>query len=240
MKKIIYIFTIALIIITGNNIYSQEAGEALITGVNGAMYIPAGSLSTRFKPAAGASIEIGKEVSEDWTWTGKIEYFKYDRLNSDKLFVTRSVKVDYFDKRFQIPLPKLKMSLEVTGLTANAAYNLYSNNFIRTDLEFGFGVYRWFNKRGEYRDSLYADTSGTGGLKLAQVANVSESNQEDWSGGLNLGFGVNVNIYKPVSFYASANYKVIIGELWPALALDLENVSSMQMFELRVGLRARF
>jgi hypothetical protein len=39
---------------------------------------------------------------------------------------------------------------------------------------------------------------------------------------------------------AGARYKLIIGELWPTVALDLESVSTFQMLDLRAGLSIDF
>lgn len=232
MKKLLYIFTLIIVFGTVQEIFSQN--EHYITGANGAMYIPLGTLADRYNSSVGGSVYFGKEVSEDWSWVGKFEYFKFDKLNGDKLFVSKYVKVK--GAEFLLPpLNNLAMNFETFGLSANAGYKVYSNDFLRADLELGFGVYRWYNKRGEFNASI--DTSGTG--KLYNL-NVPENNEEDWSAGLNGGIGVDVKIYNPISFYASAHYKIIIGELWPALALDLENVSSFQMFEIKVGVRAKF
>jgi hypothetical protein len=239
MKKLLYtIFLISLTVLP-NTLFAQDEG-AFVAGANGEMYIPIGTLSQRYKNTYGGSVYFGREVSEDWTWVGKIEYFKYDKMNTDNAFVTRSVKVEGVDTKLTYPLPKLKMDLEVIGLSANASYNFINEGILRTDLELGFGVYRWIHHRGAYYDSLYADTAGSGSPVVIDRIKVPSKTESDWNGGLTLGIGVDVAFYKPLSFYASANYKIIIGELWPALALNLENVSSLQMVEVKVGLRARF
>jgi|GEM_PF-629062 hypothetical protein len=239
MKKILYIITLVIALLPVKNIFSQDDEEYIIAGANGALYIPSGTLHDRFKSTVGESFYLGKSVGDGWSWVGKFEYFKYDKLNEDKLHITRNVTVNDVDTRFEIPLPKLKMSLQVVGLSANAGYEIFNNGTLKTDLEFGFGIYRWFNKRGAYYDSLSVDT-GKGNLALAQVLEVPEKNQVDWSGGLNFGVGVSVKVYKPIWFYASVNYKLVIGELWPALDLDLENVSTFQMYEIKAGFRAQF
>jgi hypothetical protein len=41
----------------------------------------------------------------------------------------------------------------------------------------------------------------------------------------------------PVTVWAGARFKLIAGELWPSLDLDLENVSAFQMIDVRLGLR---
>ena len=66
------------------------------------------------------------------------------------------------------------------------------------------------------------------------------SRQEDWSGTLNLGLDAAVKLVDPVWLVAGVDYKLIVGELWQTLDLDLENVAGMQFVSFRVGLRAEF
>ncbi len=233
MKKLLYFYVLAaLFFISAIEIPAQE--EAYIAGASGAMYIPLGTMADRYKSTFGGSFYFGKEVSESWSWVGKFEYFKFSKLNEDNLFKPKYVMIKGAEILLP-PLNNLKMDFEAFGLTAVAAYKFINSYLIQADLELGFGVYRWYNKRSEFNASI--DTSGTG--KTYNLS-VPANDEEDWSAGLNLGAGFIMPIYKPVSFYASANYKMIVGELWPALALDLENVSSFQIIEIKAGLRARF
>lgn len=233
MKKLFKICTLAaLLVISSKGIFAQE--EAFIAGAGASMYIPIGTLADRYQSTVGGNVYFGREVSESWSWVGKFEYFKFTKLNGDNLYKSKHVMVKGADLLLP-PLNDLKMDFEAFGLSANAGYKVFANNFMQADLEFGFGIYRWYNKRSEYNAKI--DTSGTG---KTYNLNVPANDEDDWSAGLNLGLGIDVQVYKPVSFYAAANYKMIVGELWPALALDLENVSSLQMIELKVGLRARF
>jgi hypothetical protein len=233
MKKQFYFYTLAaLLLISAKGIFAQD--EAFIAGASGAMYVPIGTLADRYKTTVGGSFYFGREVSESWSWVGKFEYFKFNKLNGDNLYKQKYVMIKGAEILLP-PLNDLKMDFECFGLSANAGYKVFANDLIQTDLELGFGVYRWYNKRSEFNAKI--DTSGTG---KTYNLNVPANDEEDWSAGLNLGLGVSVQVYKPVSLYVSANYKMIIGELWPALALDLENVSSLQIIELKAGVRARF
>jgi len=235
MKKLLYIFTLVITLVSVKETFSQDSYMA---GANANYYIPLGTLSDRYKPAMGESFYFGKDVSENWTWVGKLEYCKFDDMNMDKLVITRRLTTN--GPQYKIPLSKINISLEEVGLTANASYHMLSTDIMKADIELGFGIYRWKHTRADYKDSVYVDTTGKGDLALEEYLNVPGRTEEDWSGGLNVGFSVDVNVYKWASVYASASYKMIIGELWPALSLDLENVSGMQMIELRAGIRARF
>ena len=111
---------------------------------------------------------------------------------------------------------------------------------LETNVHVGFGFYNWENSRGKYNDSLFVRSVVSGNLiKVADLA-VPENRQTDWSGTLNLGCELNVKMINPVWLTLGADYKLIIGELWPSLDLDLENVSGMQFVSFRGGVRINF
>ncbi len=236
-NKFISLLLITIILIAFKNAYSQSKW---IAGFDASYFIPTQELANRFKPAAGGSFFLGKETGGNWTWTGKIEYLKFDKVNKDKLFITRPIDVGNGMKNFDLPIPNLKMELEITGASANAFYTFFQNNFINANAEFGFGIYRWHSYRSSYYDSLYIDTSGTGNLMLAEVLAVPENTQDDWSGGFNIGLDVNAKIFGPLWLNIGGAYKAVIGELWAALALDKENVSTFQIIQLKAGFFVKF
>lgn len=217
-----------------------SAQDKFIAGISGSLIIPSGSLSQRFEPALGGAIYFGKEVSSQWTWTGNIEYFKLDKENRDKLFIKRKIEVGGEEKEFNAALPNLELELEAAGISANAEYKFLSLSLLDARFSFGFGVYRWYNFRSAYRDSVFSDTTGNGDLKLLEVLNVVSDSQVDWSGGFNAGLDLNFLLLDPFIINLSGRYKAILGELFPALSLDLENVSTFQMFEIKAGFRFRF
>ncbi len=218
---------------------STNAQNHYVFGANGSYYIPFGSLADRFKPATGGSFYFGKETSEVWTWLGRAEYFKFDKKNTDKLFLKRKLKVNGIESDYEIPLPDLKLSLEVAGVSAAAEFKILETNYLNVKGTFGFGITRWLYTRSAYYDSLYIDTTGAGDMKLAQVLNVPANSQVDWSGAFDFGVDLNVKVYDPIWINAGARYKVIVGEIWPALDLDFENISTFQMFDIRAGVRIK-
>jgi hypothetical protein len=234
MKKLL---TIVFIVLLNTIAFSQNK---FVVGVEGNYYSPLGTLSSWFEPTSGGSIEFGQDVSEAWTWTGKFQYYKFNKGNKDEFFLNSVVEVGDEKQTFKIPLPDLEVELEIFGLSANANYHFIQNDYVYSDMQFGFGIYRWFSTRGEYYDSLYVDTTAAGGRKLAEVLEVPQIKQKDWSGGFDFGLEVGTHIFKPVSFYAGANYKVVIGEIWQALAINMENISSFQMLNIRLGVRYKF
>lgn len=234
MKKL---FTFLSIIIIASSIYSQNE---FLVGASANYNIPVGMLANRMEPAPGFLIYFGKQTSQDWTWIGKIEYFKLSDVNKDKM--KKFVKSDVLGpiKTFEFPLPNLKMDLTVAGFTAESKYNFLNTELFDANINLGFGFYYWEHFRSDYKDSLFVDTAGAGNRVLIEVLNVPTLKQKDWSGGVNFGLDFIFYFFEPLSFNVSANYKIIIAELWPTLALNLENVSGLQFVDLRAGIRFDF
>jgi hypothetical protein len=232
MKKILL-----FILFISNLAFAQN--EFFIVGGGGGLYSPFGSLSDRFNSTIGFELQAGKRISEKWTWIGKLEYLKFDDVNNETLVLRKEVEVNGSPTSFDIPLGNVDMELEIIGLTANAGYSIFSNEIIDAKFNFGFGLFRWISKRSNYSDSLFVDTSGTGGLKLADVLNVPAVSQTDWSGGFNIGLDASVKVFEPVWIYVSADYKAVISELYPTLNLNLENVSTFQMLNGKIGVRLK-
>ncbi|HPN37077.1 MAG TPA: hypothetical protein PL041_01650 [Melioribacteraceae bacterium] len=240
MKKTI----ITIIILLTGIINAQKLN--FVAGLDGNYYLPLGTLGERFNPTAGIAISFGKEVSKDWTWVGKLEYFKFDKLNEDKLKLNKKIAVGSNTESFNIPLNDLSMSLEIVGLSANAFYNALDFGDFKTDITFGFGVYRWYSPRETYTlyfeqttKSFYRDTVGVNG-SFNKVLDVPSISQSDWSGGFNLGLHFNYEVINNFNIYAGCEYKVILGELWQALALNLENIAGFQMVNIKAGLKYQF
>jgi hypothetical protein len=136
-------------------------------------------------------------------------------------------------------LNQLKFELEIIGLSANANYKVFDTGFFQTDFKFGFGIYRWFAPRGEYNDTLTAVSPSNPNTTVDIPLVVPPVSQIDWSGGLNLGLEFNISIFEPIAIYLGADYKIIIAEIWPALDLGLENISSFQMINAGAGIKVK-
>lgn len=208
--------------------------------VEGGFVIPSGSFAQRFDPGTSFSLSAGTETSPGWKWFGRLEYINLTEVNEDELYVKRNLTINGVEKTVNVPTPGLEMNFSAVGLTAQLEHRIYSGELFQADLHLGFGVYRWESLRGSFRDSIYYDTTGNGTKSGLEFISVAEINQNDWSGGFNFGAGITVPVIKPISFFAAANYKAIIGELWPALILNKENISVFQMFDIRIGLRGEF
>ncbi len=235
MNKII--FTLIILSLSIVNITAQNSHW--IIGANGNYNLPVGSLADRMDGNFGGSFYAGKRLNSEWTWVGKFDYFRLSDVNKDKMFkiIKAEVSDDIVDYKFDLPL--LTMQLTVAGLSVEARYNMLSTDFFEADINFGFGFYFWEYFRSGYQDSLFVDTTGLGNFLLVEVINVTPLLQKDWSGGINFGTDINFILFDPLSLNIGFNYKLIIGELWPALTLNLENVSGMQFMDFRAGLRFR-
>lgn len=237
MKKI---FCILFTVMVFTTLVNAQTGR-YFANVEGSMLAPVGSLADRFNGTVSGAISFGYKTNDAWTWYGKLEYFKFDKLNAEKLHIDRKVLVGVSNVLYRAPLSGLKMDLTVAGLSANAKYNLVNSKYFDTNLDLGFGIYRWLNHRSGL-DSVTIDTSYTSSEHkyFNLLKNVPSSHQQDWSGGFNIGAEFVFHIIDPLSITIAGNYKNVLGELWPSLALDIENTGSFQMLEYRAGLRLQF
>jgi len=225
-----------ILILFSMNLFAQD--KIYFAGLSGSCFIPVGSLSYRFKPDGGFSLFAGYKSSESWEWFGKFEYLSFMKENRDKLKLKRNVNLGGSEEILEFDLPKLETDLKIYGLSANANAKILNFDFFRSDLTFGFGIYRWESGRSGYFDTLRVERSGV--TYDAVILKVPPLKQLDWSGGFNVGINLSTKIIDPIWFEVNANYKAVIGELWATLDLDLENVSVFQMYEIRAGLKARF
>lgn len=236
MKLVISALLVALI-----GAFPARAQDRAVVAGLGAMYtVPVGSLHSRFEAAPGGMVFLGKQISADWTWIGKCEYFELTKLNAGTLVKTANIQEDGTTRQYQAPLSKLSMRLKAVAFTAEAQLNLLRLSSLETSIHAGFGFTYWDNFRGMYYDSLFVQSASSGStIKIANLA-VPENRQSDWSGCLNLGCDLHVNLVDPVWVTVGADYKLIVGELWQALDLDLESVSGMQCLSFRAGIGVRF
>jgi hypothetical protein len=216
---------------------AAQGGDVIAGG--GAVYAaPIGTFGDRFLPTVGFSVYAGQQADDDWTWLGRLDRMEWKDLNTEKLqkrIIRQQIGVK---TTYTFPLSKLSMQMTATGLSAVGKYNLMRESYLESDLQIGFGFTHWTFERSAYKDSLVADSSGT---KLTVgVLNVPANRQTDWSGTLSAGFNADVRIVEPVWLNIGAHYTLIIGELWQAMALDMESVSGMQFIAVRCGLHVYF
>lgn len=230
------IISLAILLLISTSSFGQD--KIYFAGLSGTYFIPVSSLSYRFKPDGGFSLFAGYKQSESWEWFVKFEYISFMKENREKLKIKRNVNLGGVEEILIFDLPELETDLKILGVSTNANASLLDFGFFKSDLTFGFGIYRWESGRSGYFDTLRVDRSGI--TYDAVILKVPPLKQLDWSGGFNFGLSVSTKVIDPIWFELNASYKAIIGELWATLDLDLENVSVFQMYEIRAGLKACF
>jgi hypothetical protein len=225
--------SLLLFLLPAAALHAQEYGVA----AHISSLLPMGGMADRFKPTAGGAVTFTVHRGSP-EWSGSIEYFRFGTAADRSITRTVTDSASGVEQAVVFPLEELDMTLEAWGASATASWGLFTLGPVDTRLSLTLGFYRWTFVRGAYTDSLYADIGGT--TVLADVLNVPESRQEEWSGGFAVGLDVVVPLFEPVYLSAGARYRALIGELWPTLALELESVSTMQMVDLRAGLEVRW
>lgn len=83
-------------------------------------------------------------------------------------------------------------------------------------------LFRWQALRGSYQ---------------LEERLIPERFQQAWSFAGSAGIGLLAHLTSHLKLSTSVNYQLVVAELWPALALHLENVSGLQMVGFNLGLQ---
>lgn len=177
---------------------------------------PVGSLNQWFKGSTTSyALALGWGGSHNWQYSINFEVLPFNEPNKDRL--------KYDD---------LSLKLEITGSSVTGQYFLRpAERGLNPYLLWNIGVYRWFAERGSY---IITDENADESIL------VPGRNQNDWSWGFSIGAGSDIYKFKNLILSTGIKYRIIIAELWPALALDLENVSGMQMLIGKIGISVYF
>jgi len=191
---------------------SQQSGQWTISN-RGQYLFPSGALADIFASAPGFSVTCGQRSSPQWLWEGLIEGARMMKGNEHTLyFKDLSVRLQWLGGGIQ-------------GMYYPMGGEGLLNGILNPYLSAQVVAYRWEYDRGAHQ----VDSAGT--------ARVSEFKQQDWSLGFAFGAGVDVNALPPISVYGQVGYKIIVGDIWPTLALRVEGVSGFQMLEAAAGAR---
>ncbi len=225
---------------------AQSQSKEYFVKAEGGYFVPLATLADRFTSVPGFVVTFGKTSEKSLNWAGKFEFFRFGESDNTDLSIRRIVVVNNKEVEFVVPLKPLSMRLEVASLSAEAHYDILKETTYNCKFIGSFGIHRWTFWREQAKDSLFSvlkngTVSGTSDTTIfVEYLNVPSNTQQDWSGGFTAGLSGNVKITDPLWFSVSASYKAIIGELWSALSLDMENVSAMQFYEIRAGFFAEF
>ncbi len=233
MKNYIIFFVLVIGLFLNHKGYGQS--EKLYVEAYGTFFLPTGTLADRFKNGMGGTFSIGYPSGDNWIISGKFDVARL-KENRDKFILNKKIVVNNVEKVYSVPLTSLTTDLNFYGLSVNASYKIFQNNIFNSTANAGFGIFYWTSLRSAYFDTLRVDTGGSSLVNLA-IIKVPELRQDDWSGGFNAGVDFGVKIIEPVWIKFGASYKIIIGELWPSLEVNLDNISTFQMFEFKAGLQ---
>ena len=187
------------------------AGEQWHMALQYQYSMPSGALQAWFSPSTKSyAFAIGYGDPDTWNYNIRIESMLLDKPNTDKL--------TYKD---------LHLRMEILSAALEGRYTVIPSSLFRPYLLWEAGLYRWFAERGSYT----IDDPATGGEVL-----VPERNQSEWSWGFSAGLGTDVFVLDQLAVGINLKYRLIVGELWPALALELENVSVFQLAIANAGL----
>ena len=184
----------------------QAAGQSQIgVGLSNAYIQPVGSLQNWFKGTFNAP---------------QINFIFNRTANTHWLIFATAAHFDQPNKE-KLFYKDLQLDLKLYG--TGVAYFCYLTKKRWHLQPFWTGaitLYRWEALRGAYQteDRL-----------------VPERLQQAWSFAGSGGLGVVLHVTRHLKFSGSAKYQLVVAELWPALALHLENVSGLQILRFNLG-----
>ncbi|MCX6138526.1 MAG: hypothetical protein NTV54_13650 [Ignavibacteriales bacterium] len=191
-------------------ILSAQNSSPLSVEAHGAFLVPVGALNEWFLPVPGsAGLCIGQRTEGSMLWEGVFEMASFTKPNTKKLYYST-----------------LDVNLKAYGAGVQMRYFVLDNSFpVEPFLNASAILYRWQAERG----SMATDTTHT--------VIVPSLSQADWSMGFHIGAGVEFAPLNGTFLSLQARYAVVLGELWPALALRLEGVSGFQIVSISLGIR---
>jgi hypothetical protein len=196
-----------LSVLTPSVFVGQTSGS--ISGSVEAIYAhPVGTLDGWFKPTPGFRILVGQRSESDLLWQMVFERIEYKEGSEKLYFRDLSVRLSTIGAGFQLKYYPIGVS------------KIYQPFVLA-----GSTLYRWLAKRGAHA----TDTT--------LVLVIPEQSQQDWSFGFGAGIGMDLVLIPGLTASIDARYHILVAELWPALALRLENVSGIQTWQIALGLK---
>lgn len=214
MKKIIIIVVFLSFATLTSVSFAQTSKLGLTAYANYSN--PTGGLSGWFKPSVNYGFGLGSVYNQDWYMEGLFEYSMFD----DENMTSQSAG-------------KVDLSLEHFGLVFNTKYYWLSSQTINPYLNFAVGLYYWKGIRGEIQPDNSVDPP---------IPYIEKRTLEEWNWGGRAGVGLEFKLSDSVALDLAAYYRLIIGDLWPAIqpGVELESVSGFQTLNLDLHLRYYF
>jgi opacity protein-like surface antigen len=200
-----------------------EAQERSRIGVfvQGVGVQPIFGLNERFDPHATFSVGVGQWMPDALTYV-EVRYQQYSFGQRDQVTLREDTLRPAYDTSV------LGMGLEMRGAGVFMQRSLSAGRAFRPFLLGGITLHHWEESRAEVFDEEI-------GLNVPMLERPNQ-----WSAGFTGGVGSEFYLMRSAALNVGVNYSIVMGELWPTLALGLENVSTFHYVTAGVGLRYYF
>lgn len=206
MKKRFALFRLTILILAfGISAGFSQTRYFIGGGVQSAF--PVKNLDSRFLPTTFPTIRFGWKDSEKGKTIFEFAPMTFSKINTEKMYydsVDQNLKIQSAAVGYQQTIFTVFKKIDV-AVTGSVTLN------------------KWLYRREPF---YYLDTSA--GI----IDTLSGFKQSDWSWGAKAGAVVT---YSPVSWIQvgfSAQFHLIIAELWPAMSVRMENVSGLKLSEV--------
>jgi len=168
---------------------------------------PVKNLDSRFMPTTFPTVRFGWKDTEKGKTLFEFAPMTFSKINTEKMYydsISQNLKIQSAAVGYQQTIFTVFKKIDV-AVTGSITLN------------------KWLYRR----ERFYFQNTNDGALDT-----LWEFNQSDWSWGAKAGMIVT---YSPVSWIhlgASAQFHLIIAELWSAMAVRMENVSGLKLSEV--------
>jgi opacity protein-like surface antigen len=175
---------------------------------------PVFGLADRFSAFPSGALALGYETDARTHWELRLTFLNFPQS------ATPALAFDPAERDVDASL--IGVGLEVVGGGIHVERRLREAARFLPYVSIGGGFYHWKETRAAYDH---------GEIFLTPLE------RSQWSGGLTGGLGLEYVLSPMISLTTAADYNLIFGELWPTLAVGLENVSTFQFVSARLGVR---
>ena len=242
MKKLFVVIALAALAVF--IIPDMSRSQALTAGQYG-LFIDAGyahplaNLAQRFKGTYSVGGGFIYGINERFSGEIRVAYSKFDKASSDPLLYT--ITVQDVRTTFKMP-PTMEHWYRNVSLQPSLLINLLTTGTITPYIGLGTGLHRfdwfrsadraWVRPEGSTTFDYYRDRT-TGALQAPyQAKHITE-----WQWGLNGSVGVSFKAGGKALLDVKARWDAIMGDLWPALLLGMEEVRPIQTLQITAGVR---
>jgi hypothetical protein len=221
MRRILFLLTITLLAAASAYDVCGQDRPRFGVSVQGTMVQPVFGLRDRFDPHVTFSVGVGRWVEPGRNYV-ELRFLQHAFTQREDVVLREDTLRPAFD------VTALNMSLDMIGGGVFLQRNLATTGTFRPFITGGLLLQRWEETR-----AAYADTET--GLNVPVLSRPGQ-----WSAGFSGGAGAEVYFLPAAALHVGVTYSVVMGELWPTLALGLENVSTFHYVTGGVGLRYYF